>query len=208
MVYVGIDPSYTKTGVAYIDLEDKYIVFNAITPEGRNDSYVDMIKRAMIIKRELNKFTENEPTKVMIEEPLIISQRASSLGILSGVLASELTQDSDVETIHTLNPNAVNNTNRNIKGYTSKTRKKISQQIVLEYLKVFEEEGYKVVVYNDKTNNDGSMKKRIVSSDEAEAFIMALILIRHLGVIPQELNNKLVVVNRGLNANSAINQLK
>lgn len=208
MVYIGIDPSYTKTGVSYIDLEDKFILFKAITPDGRNDTYVDMVKRAQEIADEITKITKNEETKVILEEPLIISQKASSLGILSGVLATELMNNEDISLLKTIMPNAVANTNRGLKEYTSKTRKKVSRQIVLKYLEVFEERGYKVVIYNDKTNQDGSMRSRVLSSDEAESFIMLIILLRDLNVLEDDLVHDLIKINRGLNTNHVINQLK
>lgn len=207
MIYIGIDPSYTKTGVSYIDLADKFILLNAVTPEGTNESYIDMIKRARLISTDIFSKLDRDNIVIM-EEPLIVSQKASSLGILSGVLATELLNNIMIDEVYTLHPNAVSNTNRGQKDYSSKNRKNVSRRVALEYIEVFKSFGYKVVIYNDKTNKDGSMKKRVLSTDESEAFIMTLMLMRHLNVLDKEIEEQVLIINRGLNSDHTINQLK
>lgn len=207
MLYISIDPSYTSTGVVYIDLETKFILTETIKPEGRNDSYYDMIYRAKsIISTILSKKHFNNT--IVIEEPLIMSQKASSLGILSGIVATTLIDDIDINEIYTIPPNAVSNTNRRVEGYTSKTRKKISQEVAIKYLEVFENHGYKVIIYNDKVNKDGSMRTRKLSTDEADSLILNLLTLIYLKKLPQDLITDLLTINEGLDNDYNINKLK
>lgn len=207
MVYIGIDPSYTRTGVTYVDPETKNIVFVAVSPKGTNQTYSDAVLRAQYISETILLYFPDHNKTVMLEEPLITSQMSSRLGILSGVIATTLRHSNKITDIYTINPNAVSNTNRRVKGYTSKTRKSVSREQCLKYLEVFESFGYTTTIYSDKFNKDGSMKKRVLSTDEAESFIMSILLMRHLQVLPQELVKKLIEVNRGLNTEITINKI-
>lgn len=215
MIYVGIDPSYTKTGVSYVDLENREIYFNAISPEGTNANYNAMVQRALhIVDTILNvpqKFKDRAKT-IIIEEPLMASKTmSSSLGILSGVVGSKLFKncEEDNTRMFSLNPSTVSNTNRKLKGYTSRTRKKVSRDIARKYRDVFVKHGFNYVIHNENLNKDGTMKKRVLSHDEAESFIMLIILLRHLGKLPEGIEEDIIKVNRGLvTTDYTVNELR
>lgn len=214
MIYIGVDPSYTKTGVTYIDLENKHIYFNAISPPGRNDTYGDALIRALYISERIKTIPLKYKTKrktIIIEEPLITSQMSSRLGILSGVVGSALYMHCLLSSMdmYSLNPNVVSNTNRKLKEYTPRTRKRVSKEIALKYLDVFIEHGFTHTIHNDILNKDGSMKKRQLSQDEAESFIMVIILLLHLNKLPAQIKKDLTNVNRGLvTADYTVNKLQ
>lgn len=209
MIYVGVDPSYSKTGVSYIDTTNKTIVFNAVIPGGTNKTYKDAIERAMKISIDIIQPTLiSKKVTLVMEEPLINSQMASRLGLLSGVLITAFTLMPHIKEIYTLAPNVVSQTNRKVKGYTAKTRKKISGEQVEKYLEVFEQHGYTVLVYNKIKNKDGSMRNRKMSTDEAEGFILALLGMRDLNGLPIEIIEALEEINKGLTINYTLNPLK
>lgn len=212
MIYIGVDPSYTKTGVTFIDLENKNIYFNAISPPGRNDTYSDALIRALHISEKIKTTPPQYMFKrktIVIEEPLITSQMSSRLGILSGVVGSSLYMHCrlSVMDMYSLNPNAVSNTNRRLRDYTPKTKKRVSKETALKYLDVFVESGFTYTIHNEIINKDGTMKKRQLSQDEAESFIMVIILMRYLGVMPKAIDQQLIKINRGLNTDLTVNKI-
>lgn len=212
MIYVGVDPSYSGTGVAYMDLDKKIVLLDTIRPGGTNQTYSDAINRALEIKVNIlyrEDYTHNYKT-IMLEEPLVTSQMSSRLGMLSGVLSSGFLNDpiALVDKVYTINPNAVSGTNRGIRGYTSKTKKKISKEMALKYLEIFKDFGYEVIIYNKRRNRDGSMTKRVMTQDESEALILVIILLRYLNKLSPEIEQELLELNRGLNAKKTITELE
>ena len=210
MYLISVDPSFTKTGVSYINIKDKHIIFDVITPAGTNDTYKDAIVRSVTVAENIlsKQALQDIPIHIALEEPLINSQMASRLGILSGVIANTLIRDTRVSSIHTVAPNIASLTNRGLKDYTSRSRKMVARDIVLEYIKVFEANGYTVNIYNEKKNKDGTMRSRVLTSDEADSFIIAIVVLKGLDILDPDIQAQLIEINRGLNVNASINILK
>jgi len=180
MIYLGIDPSFTKTGAVYIDTEERTIKFVCVSPPGSNVNYKMMINRSAFISIELiEHLCLNKDTKLVIEEPLVRSLKASTLGILSATTAWAFVSIASVKEMYSINPSYVNSLHTVLAKQLNLGKKQTSKYVAGEIVKYFEEsKGYKVIVHNDKKLRDGTMKKRVLSHDEAEAFILALTLMR------------------------------
>jgi Holliday junction resolvasome RuvABC endonuclease subunit len=185
MIYLGIDPSFTKTGAVLLDDELKTIKFLAISPPGSNTDYASMLNRSAHISigiiRQLDLHRE---VISVIEEPLLTSQRASVLGVLSASLSWALAYIPCVREMYSINPSYVSSLNRPIMKEQGLNKKQASQYVVERILEHFTNvKGYSIEIYNEKTNKDGTMKARILSHDEAESFLLLLTLLMHKGVV-------------------------
>ena len=190
MIYLGIDPSFSNTGACLLDTELKTIKFLAVKPPGTNDNYKSMINRsghvAINIIRHLNMHKE---VRTVMEEPLLTSQKASTLGVLSASLTWALAFIPSVKEMYSVHPSYVYSLMRPVAKQTGLGKKQTSKyaaELILEYFKL--KKGYSIEIYNDKTTKDGSMKKRQLSPDEAEAFLILTTLLRLQGIINEELD--------------------
>lgn len=198
----GLDPSFSNSGLCIVDIEGKGIYFFPIKPPGKNDNYETSLKRSEYIVKEIvgkfylleDKFNicSNEYKTVLIyEEPLITSQKASRLGLLSAtiysffasILYKELGFIDEAKDffseVYIIPPNYVSNLCRPVRKKYGLNKKSASRKVaedILEYLVT--RKNFEVYIHNDKLNKDGSMKKRKLTHDEGEAFLMALGYIR------------------------------
>lgn len=209
MIYFGVDPSFTKTGVCYIDVEQKKIVFNAISPPGTNESYQKALQRsghiALALVQELDLA---KPSYGIIEEPLMSTFKASRLGILSGIVVWTLAFMPSIKKIYSLTPSYISRTNKEVIKSQGINKKQASIHVVLGMLEVLKEEGYEIKIINDKYNKDGSEKVRRLSHDEAEAFILTFTLLQKLRALEPELIEKLIQINIGLRLKANLTLLK
>jgi hypothetical protein len=210
MLYVGIDPSFTKTGTCYLDTDKKTILFNAISPDGKNEDYIKTIERASYVSLEIIKrLTIRGQVKVILEEPLAMSMKASRLGILSGLLGFSLLLVPSIERIYTISPSYIARLNNPIAKRKGLSKKMASQYVVEKILSYMQESmGYKVIIHNDKLNKDGSQKKRKLSHDEAESFILLLRMLDEENFIDKDFKKELVSINRNFNKEQKLNLLK
>lgn len=209
MVYVGIDPSYSRTGVVYFDSSKKKITFKAISPEGSNETYLAAANRAAYIASSIVRdLSDKEDVFIIFEEPLLNSIKASRLGLLSGILALSLVFTPSVRSIYTLTPSIVASMNRNIPNKEKLDKKKISSMVVESMLEYMGSKGFKIEVLNDKFKKDGTMKERKMSHDEAEAFLILLHLLKELGELTDEIWLGLMKIHKGLAKKYKINVLK
>lgn len=210
MIYLGIDPSFTKTGVCILDTENKSIKFVAVSPPGTNGDYKATLDRsAYIALNAIRHLDLHKDTRVIIEEPLVTSMMASRLGILSGVVVWSLAFMPNIEKMYSVIPNYVSNLNRNLSKKLGLSKKKTSQHVatkVLEYLE--KEKGYEVEIYNDKTNKDGTMRSRVLSHDEAESFLILLTLLRYDGILDRQDINAMISINPKFKLVQEIKQFK
>lgn len=208
-VYIGIDPSYSKTGLTIWNESIKHIDFFYISPEGSNDTYKDKICRALYIYKKIAYYAyeAKQNTYMIIEEPLITSMKSSALSILSGVLSSNLITNNIAKEIYTINPSVVSSVNKNVPGRTKKNRKQISLQVALLIIDYLSTIGYTYTIHNDKTNKDGTMKQRKLTPDEAESFIMTILLLKSLNALSSETESGISKLQRGLNKTYQINLL-
>lgn len=209
MIYFGVDPSFTKTGVCYIDVEQKKIVFNAISPPGTNESYQKALQRsghiALALVQELDLA---KPSYGIIEEPLMSTFKASRLGILSGIVVWTLAFMPSIKKIYSLTPSYISRTNKEVIKSQGINKKQASIHVVLGMLEVLKDEGYEIKIINDKYNKDGSEKARRLSHDEAEAFILTFTLLQKLRALEPELIEKLIQINIGLRLKANLTLLK
>jgi hypothetical protein len=209
MVYLGIDPSFSKTGVCYFDDEEKTILFKAISPDGTNDSYKKALDRSGYIALHiLNSINMKKEVYAIIEEPLMSTFKASRLGILSGVLVWSLAFMPSIKKIYSLTPTYISRTNKDIIKKLTINKKQASIHVVSAILEFLQTEGYQVTIINDKVNKDGSMKARRLSHDEAESFILTLTLLIKRKVFNDEIINKIYEINPGLTLKANIILLK
>lgn len=211
MLYVGIDPSYSKTGIVYLDTETKQFIFKAVVPAGSNDSYLASLERSAIIVRTLIRDITymNKVTSVIMEEPMMTSQMASRLGILSGILVFSLFMIPNIREVHSLNPVVVASMNKYLPYKKEFGKKQLSSKVaslLLDYL--VSEEGYSIQVFNEKTKKDGSMKERKMSHDEAEAFLILMRLLMHKNYFESRVCSKLYKIHKGLSKAYQVNELR
>ena len=210
MLYVGIDPSFTKTGTCYLDTDKKTILFNAISPDGKNEDYIKTIERASYVSLEIIKrLSIRGQVKVILEEPLAMSMKASRLGILSGLLGLSLLLVPSIERIYTISPSYIARLNNPIAKRKGLSKKMASQYVVEKILSYMQESmGYEIIIHNDKLNKDGSQKKRKLSHDEAESFILLLRMLDEENFIDKDFQKELVSINRNFNKEQKLNLLK
>jgi Holliday junction resolvasome RuvABC endonuclease subunit len=209
MLYVGIDPSFSKTGVCYFDQEAKTITFNAISPDGTNDSYKAALDRSgQIVLEVLRQLSTHENATCIIEEPLMSSFKASRLGILSGVVVWSLAFMPNIKYIWSVTPTYIARTNANIVKGQGINKKQASLFVALSILDYLGQEGYKIDILNNKYNKDGSMKARKLSHDEAEALILTLLLMLETGVLEDKIIAKMYEVNKNFLKRQTITLLK
>jgi hypothetical protein len=210
MIYIGIDPSFTNTGVCYFDPDNKKIKFVGFKPKGTNDSYKDTLDRSAKVALTILKQSDlTEDTTVIIEEPLMKSMKASSLGILSGVVIWTLAFMPNIVNIYSINPRYISSVNSDIRKSLKMSKKDASRHVASEILSYLKEElDYSVEIYNDKTNKDGSTRQRVLSHDEAEAFIFVISLLIDLKFFNNQQLKKIVLTNKKLLGRKNITLIK
>jgi hypothetical protein len=210
MIYAGIDPSFTKTGVCYLDTKAKTITFNAISPAGINENYKATLDRAGLIVLGILKSLDMKQNSVFItEEPLLTSIKASRLGILSGVITWSLAFMPSIKQIYSVTPTYISSTNSKIAKKHNLNKKQASMFVasqILEYLE--SKHGYEIKILNDKYNKDGTVKARKLSHDESEAFILTLLLMLETNALEDDVMQKMYDVNEKFRKKQHISLLK
>lgn len=213
MLYIGIDPSLSKTGLCIVDTALKKIVFYAITPIKRLDTYTNRLLKSIeiadrVLESIIEKLNTPEGGVLIYEEPLVTSRKSSALGTLSGVLGSTLYRNIDIP-IYTIGPNTVYSMNRTISKKTGENKKNTSRNVGLEVLQLFKEDGYEVIIDNEgKTRANGKPRERVLTTDEAEAFIMVLYLMIKLNAVSNDIRAGINKINRNLIGIYEINTLR
>lgn len=209
MVYVGIDPSFTKTGVCYVDTQDKTVTFNAISPPGTNTNYKKSLDRSgYIVVSLIKELDMKKDTYAVMEEPLMSTYKASRLGILSGIVAWTLAFMPNIKKIYSITPTYIARTNKDLVKFQGFKKKQASQHVALGMLDILQKEGWTFKILNDKYNKNGTMKNRKLSHDEAEAFILTFKLLQKMRALDASLIKKLLGVNTGLNTAVTLNLIK
>ena len=210
MIYLGIDPSFTKTGVCILDTETKHIKFVAISPPGTNVNYKATLDRsAHVALNTIRHLDMKKDVRVVIEEPLVVSMMASRLGILSAIVVWSLAFIPSIKKMYSVVPNYVSNLNRKLAKELGLNKKKASQYTAAKALEYFEKEfGYTFEIHNDKVNKDGSMKSRVLSHDEAESFLILITLLRYDGLLNESHILQLCKINKKFKRIQEIHQFK
>lgn len=213
MIYLGVDPSFTKTGICLFNCLTKSIVFNTAIPEGTNDTYKITVERSEYIAEKVIETIykhvlpscSNSSLTLVFEEPLKSSIKASSLGILSGVFYHAVSQTKEIERIFVIPPHYVSWLAGPIAKREKLAKKTASRSVAEQLLYLLESKGYTISIINDKIDSRGRQKKRKISHDELEALLLAFQLINQ--------ENQLVTEPELLNISknfkeSKINQVK
>lgn len=199
MIYVGVDPSFTKTGVCYFDTETKHIMLNAIQAPGTNKTYKDAINRSGYVALNIIKpIDASKDVYVLIEEPLMSTFKASRLGILSGVVVWTLAFMPFIKKVYSITPTYIARTNKELAKQEGLNKKKASQFVALGMLEVLQKHGYTFEVMNNKYNKDGSVKARKISHDESEALILTFTMLLRRKALEANILTELLNVNPGL----------
>lgn len=210
MIYLGIDPSFSGTGVTILDPDSKTIKFLAVKPPGTNDNYRMMLNRsAYVAVNVIRHLPLDREIRVVLEEPLLTSQRASTLGLLSASVVWSLAYLDSVKEMYSINPNYIRNLNRKIakrEGLSNKQTNKYVAGKVLDYF--IERKGYSIEIYNDKTNKDGSMRKRNLTHDEADSLLLLIALLQDQGFLEPLDMRFLSAINRKFFMDSGIARFK
>jgi len=204
MIFVGIDPSFSETGVSVLDS----IKFIAVSPPGKNDSYKIILNRSAYIVSSILENIQNYNTVIIIEEPLVNSMKASSLGILSGVIVTSLAT-LPFTSIYSAPTSYVSRLNRDIIKQYDINRKKASiriTQYILDYLSNKKEFSF-TITSNTKTKS-GLPKKRALSHDEAEAFLLLIPVLKLYRVLDDEDITEISKVSKKLGVYQKIELIK
>lgn len=190
MLYLGIDPSFTKTGLCLLDTTSKKIVVDFVSPSGTNDDYREIVRRMSSIRDGIDDIVGRhccggiDNMCAVIEEPLSSSMKASRLGMLSGFLIANMIPDQRLGNIYTVDPAyiawLVRPYAKKHKIGNKKTASRVVANLIINYLG--NEFGYSLSILNSKLDKKGNPKKRIMSHDEGEAFILVFTMMRHMGV--------------------------
>lgn len=201
MVYIGVDPSYTKTGVCCVDTTNKKIVFKSLSPKGTNKDYKEAVVRSEFVADSINEIINKYGRpKVIIEEPLNSSFKASRLGILSGVIVRSLTVNENVVEVLSIPPSYVYSINRPIIKEESLNKKKASVALAKEIIKYFKGNGYSIETDGGTKKN---RKRAVISHDEAEAFIIACSIIEE-----KDIKESLNKINIGFSSEPKILKIR
>lgn len=209
MQYIGIDPSFSNTGVAYLDLDRKILKLLKIKPAGTNETYKDALERSASIALAIlqNTNIKNE-MRLIIEEPLVTSMKASRLGILSGVISFALSTIPTVTTMYSINPKHISALNKPIADRLGIDKKKASLHVANKIINYLQSRGFDVIIINEKFNKRGGMKVRALTHDEAEALILLTIMLQEENLVDQNFLLNLVSINRGFAKQSSITKIK
>jgi len=208
MLLCAIDPSFTKTGITVLDLSNKQIDFYTISPVGTNDNFLLTLNRASFIADKIEELITSD-TIVITEEPLFSSIKASSLGILAGILYSKLNSTEKIKELYSIKPSYVAHLNTPIAKKFKLNKKQASLYVVNSIIDKLREVGFTININNpDKLKKDGTEKVRKLSHDEAESFLILLVLLRYKGLINSDIDEFLFAINERFKNKQNIEKLK
>lgn len=210
MKYLALDPSFSKSGLCVFDVENKKVLFKPIVPPGKNATFKEAIGRSTYVALEVLKELDLSKTyKLILEEPMVSSMMASRLGLLSGVVTTTFLYIPHITHIYTINPITITSLNSAADNKAKLNKKQLSLSIAMSILEHLESTGYDVTLWTDKHTKDGSPKKRKLSHDEAESFLMVLLLLKQDNQLPYETWVEIYKINKGFYTKDIkINKLK
>ena len=164
---VSLDPSFTRTGICIIDLENKHIMFYTASHKIGEKRFENVVHAAQSITSQIQAIIKENcgnEYALISEEPLPMSSMSSALYSLDTLIFH--TFESHIKI--TYNPATLRS---RIHGH--KYDKKDSQNLAEKYLKILEKSGYMIISIL------GTKKK--VNNDAAEAFLYAHLFLKDLG---------------------------
>ena len=164
MILVGIDPSYTRTGLVILDTELKEITSIRVENKIGEKDYVNLYNKANEQSYNINRLISQKPDFIMSECPFSQAQFSSGLFALDSLMFYKLSQRCP-KAIDVLHPSYLKYLHKNAK-YT----KTDSVNLAKEFLKVYQVHGYSFDVQGRWSN------------DECEAFLFLTRLFVKLGI--------------------------
>jgi Holliday junction resolvasome RuvABC endonuclease subunit len=162
---IGFDPSFTRTGICIINLEEKEIEFTTASCKIGEKLFENVVHAAQSItnqlKESLSKYGNDYV--IVMESPLPMSSMSSALYSL-GTLIYHTFYD---HIKHTYNPATLRS-----KIHGHKYDKKDSQNLAYKYLNILEKSGYII--------KSVMGTKRLVCHDCCEAFLYAWLYLHDL----------------------------
>ena len=164
---IGLDPSYTRTGICIIDLENKTIVFETASEKIGEKQFENVVKAAKSIVNQLKeifiKYCGND-YDIVSENPLPCSSMSPALYALDSLIYREFEPHIKI----TYNPRTLAS---RIHGH--KYSKTDSQDLAEKYLKTLSEKMYTILSVIGT--------KRKITNDNAEAFLYCHLYLKDLG---------------------------
>lgn len=210
MKYIAVDPSFSRTGVATLDTDNKEIVLKHVRPIGKNDTYKNTVERSAVIATGiLEEIKVYETVQLLIEEPMVSSIKASSMGVLAGVVATTLLLLPNITNIYTVNPTTIRSLNSALPYKKELNKKQLSQRVALELIDFYESIGYTASIKATAYNKDGSVRKRAMTHDEAEALILLTVFLLSKDILTESEKLNVYKINKGFYTKKIkINKLK
>lgn len=140
---------------------------------------------------------------------MVSSIKASSLGVLSGVIATTLLLLPNIKSISTVNPSTLRSLNSTIQNKKGVNKKQLSREVAEAILAYLQTQGFTYEVIPTTFNKDGSPRSRKISHDELEAFLFLIILMLKQDLLAHPQKIEIYKINKGFYTKDiSINKLK
>ena len=165
---IGLDPSFSRTGICIIDIENKYIYFDTASCKIGEKQFENVVHAAQSVVSQIKNVLDNvcgcDSISIVMESPLPMSSMSSALYSLDTLIYH--TFEDHVR--HTYNPATLRS---RIHGH--KYDKKDSQTLTDKYLNILAKSGYII------KSEMGTKKK--ICHDCCEAFLYCHLWLKDSG---------------------------
>lgn len=165
---IGLDPSFSRTGICIIDTENKYIYFDTASCKIGEKQFENVVHAAQSVVRQIKAVFDNvcgcDSINIVMESPLPMSSMSSALYSLDTLIYH--TFEDHIR--HTYNPATLRS---RIHGH--KYDKKDSQTLTDKYLNILAKFGYII------KSEMGTKKK--ICHDCGEAFLYCHLWLKDSG---------------------------
>ena len=151
MLFAGLDPSYSRTGVSIYDTEKNYLKLDAVSKiESTDKTYQMMFKRMNLFSDRVLEclYSEGDLDTLISEEPLPTSQFSSGLYALDSIIFNKVI-NRGINKIYNLHPTYLK--------FVKEAKKSIKSESVIlgkEIIKSLEDNGIEIRQTSSRLNND------------------------------------------------------
>lgn len=165
-VLIGLDPSFSRTGICIIDTDHKTLEFYSVSCKIGEKQFENVVHSAQSIVNQLGEILSSygDDFKLLHESPLPCSSMSSALYSLDTLIYH--TFESHI--VKTYNPATLRS-----KIHGHKYDKKDSQELTDKYVKILMSSGY--IIKSEMGN------KKKICHDSAEAFLYCHLYLKELG---------------------------
>lgn len=172
-ILIGLDPSFSRTGICVINIKDKTIEFYSVSCKIGEKQFENVVHSSQSIVNQLKEvFSKYSEFTLISESPLPCSSMSSALYSLDTLIYH--TFENNIA--RTYNPATLRS-----KIHGHKYDKKDSQTLAEKYLKILTDSGYIIL------SEMGTKKK--VCHDSAEAFLYCHLYLHDSGHPDFQFNN-------------------